>query len=104
MDLVLDCSNGNNTNNKHEGNNSNKWLPELTEGSPVSPGCHFNTGCRSLGGMYSKVMPVHLILNLHWGTVLKTLFYSSFITLTIRISWNSMRIISCLCGILEMQK
>lgn len=56
------------------------------------------------GDMYNKIMPVHLILNLHWGTVVKILFYSSFITLTIRISWNSMRIISCLCGILEMQK
>lgn len=86
------------------GNKSNKWFPELTEGSTESLSCHFNTGADLLKEMYNQIMPVPLILNLHWGTAVKILYYYNFITLAIRISWNSVRIISCLCGILEMQK
>lgn len=103
MDLVLVCSNGNV--NKHEGNSSNKWLLELI--LKVAQ-CHLvvflTLGADLLEEVYNQVMPVHLILNLHWGTIVKILYYYNFITLAIRISWSSVRIISCLCGILEMQK
>lgn len=61
-------------------------------------------GADLLEEMYNEVTPVHLVLNLHWGTIVKILYYYNFITLAIRISWSSVTIISCLCGILEMQK
>lgn len=102
MDLVLACSNGN-SNNKHEGNNSNKWLPELTEGSAVSLNCHFNTGCRSLRGDvqsgHASASNIKFTLGYNCKDTLLQL-----ITLAIRISWSSMRIIPCLCGVVEMQK
>lgn len=70
--------------------------------------CHLvvflTLGAGLLEEVYNQVMPVHLILNLHWGTIVKILYYYNFITLAIRVSWSSVRIISCLCAILEMQK